>query len=59
MGVAQEGLCAICRTRPWEVVDHSHETGDVRGLLCQACNRSLGTIEPNFARAGDYLAGRL
>lgn len=50
---SQENACAICSTEldalPAEPsgrarlhVDHSHEDGRVRGLLCNACNRSLG-----------------
>lgn len=51
MLVAQDGKCAICRqikttTRNGKVktlaVDHDHETGDVRGLLCSACNTAIG-----------------
>jgi hypothetical protein len=38
---SQEGLCAIC-SRPAEVIDHDHQTGDVRGLLCDFCNKGLG-----------------
>lgn len=48
---AQSGVCAICErperaTRDGEpvrlAVDHCHATGVIRGLLCTACNRSLG-----------------
>lgn len=48
--VAQSGLCAICyRDKPL-VVDHSHLTGVVRGLLCQSCNTAIGLL-------GDSLEG--
>jgi hypothetical protein len=39
-------------------VDHNHSTGAVRGLLCTACNTTLGLIEENmdwFDRAKAYL----
>ncbi len=53
----QRGLCALCglleRTRQKGqlralAVDHNHETGVVRGLLCQRCNIALGHIEKNI-----------
>jgi recombination endonuclease VII len=47
--VAQGGTCAICHEPPPGdrvlAVDHDHETGAVRGLLCGSCNMSLGHIE--------------
>jgi hypothetical protein len=42
----QAGGCAICGgTNPSGfrlAVDHNHETGEVRGLLCTNCNFVLG-----------------
>lgn len=39
----QQGLCKICKTFPERlVIDHCHETGEVRGLLCHYCNVGLG-----------------
>lgn len=47
----QNGVCAICgqpEVRRYNgniinlAVDHCHETGKVRGLLCSMCNLSLG-----------------
>jgi hypothetical protein len=44
----QDGVCAICKrdARGWTLaVDHSHQTGQIRGLLCPGCNRTLGYLD--------------
>ncbi len=53
MLASQDGLCAICRCAPAEHVDHDHETGAVRALLCFGCNGGLGQFrdEPDVLRA--------
>ena len=66
----QNHLCAICHTEGFVmsaaknghvnklVVDHCHESGRVRGLLCHNCNRALGLLKDNtetIQRALDYL----
>lgn len=38
----QDGLCAICHEEPANAIDHNHETGKVRALLCTRCNAGLG-----------------
>jgi hypothetical protein len=48
----QGGLCAICFTSdpsPQDhfCVDHCHETGAIRGLLCRNCNLTLGHARDN------------
>lgn len=42
----QQGLCAICQQSGMPLhVDHDHENGKVRGLLCLRCNGSLAWVE--------------
>lgn len=55
---AQDGRCAICGDEKKLVIDHNHETGQVRGMLCLRCNFRLGLVEkPGLVeRAESYLA---
>lgn len=45
----QEGVCAICKLKYEKHlhVDHDHETGEIRGLLCKQCNHGLGNFKDN------------
>lgn len=58
----QKGVCAICASSPGKRalhVDHDHETGAVRGLLCHGCNLALGGFQEDrelLQNALDYLA---
>lgn len=61
---AQNYSCKLCGKHASEeprgnlVVDHCHETGRIRGLLCSVCNTGIGklgdTIE-GLEKALDYL----
>jgi len=56
----QDNRCAICR-REWMPgqhrfhVDHNHETGERRGLLCYSCNIKLGWFEKFMPAVLRYL----
>lgn len=56
----QEGRCQICNKEIENmVVDHNHDTGAVRGLLCDQHNRLLGSANESIlylAKAIQYLA---
>lgn len=50
MLAAQGGVCAVCARPPagqrdkYLHIDHDHETGAVRGLLCHLCNVGIGHL---------------
>ena len=53
----QNNTCAICGiefdeniNKQKACVDHSHENGDVRGLLCDKCNRGIGAFDDNIEK---------
>lgn len=58
--LSQGEKCAICKTNQSElfktgnakyfplVIDHSHKTNKVRGLLCHRCNRTLGLLKDDI-----------
>lgn len=66
MVAKQGGKCAICGAEPPKnqhkkrlSIDHCHTTGEVRGLLCDPCNRGLGFFrdnQDNLKNAINYLA---
>ena len=60
MEKSQNKKCLICEeeTKRNLAVDHCHETGKVRGLLCMNCNTGLGHFKDNkelLERALKYL----
>lgn len=70
MMAAQGGVCAICRLperRKFKgvvsrlAVDHCHQTGAIRGLLCSRCNMMIGMAEDTpmlLEMAKEYLTRR-
>lgn len=57
--LSQGNVCAICSSRRKSMcVDHSHSTGEVRGILCRSCNAMLGQVGDDvaiLARAIQYV----
>jgi Recombination endonuclease VII len=53
----QRGCCAVCNRHESTLVrslmvDHDHETGQIRSLLCQFCNTAEGYLKtPEMAEA--------
>lgn len=60
----QKGCCMICGKHQLKFkdrlcVDHDHDTGQVRGLLCHLCNTLVGQLEnrtETIAKARKYLS---
>jgi hypothetical protein len=61
MYAIQQGRCAICSVCSDNLdVDHCHESGIVRGLLCRRCNLGLSWIEtPGWLNHAYTYLGRL
>jgi len=61
--VNQNNCCALCQTHQSNLtkslfVDHCHDTGAIRGLLCVGCNTALGALGDNvngLLKAVEYL----
>ena len=61
----QNGKCKICTTPIEEIgerlaVDHRHEDGVIRGLLCKPCNVAIAHLKYNSelcVKAARYLEG--
>lgn len=50
MVIEQAGLCPICACQLLDPqVDHNHETGVVRALLCGLCNAGIGRLRDDPA----------
>lgn len=49
----QKGCCKICGTHQSKIphtlhIDHCHRTGEVRSLLCRACNHAVGNVKEDI-----------
>ncbi|WP_406289651.1 endonuclease VII domain-containing protein [Embleya sp. NBC_00896] len=56
----QIGVCPICQSIGPDNVDHDHETGKVRAVLCFNCNAALGMFKDRpdaLRRAATYVEG--
>ena len=58
----QGGVCWICGKKGTAfrrlAIDHDHRTGEIRGLLCDYCNTTLGYLKDDvqwLAQAAAYL----
>lgn len=50
----QDGVCKICKqhrvasNKYYMAIDHCHNTGKIRGILCTRCNTAIGLLEENI-----------
>ncbi len=53
----QASKCLLCDRSECElVIDHDHDTGIIRGLLCRHCNSMLGWYQRKAERIEAYLS---
>ena len=64
--LTHNGLCDVCGQPPGErdprskrlCIEHDHETGEFRGLVCRKCNLAIGLMDDNpkwLIEAANYL----
>ena len=59
---AANSICQICGTPEGDtkstrlVIDHCHETGKVRGMICDKCNRALGLVGDSIQTLQNLIA---
>jgi hypothetical protein len=55
----QDYCCAICKKEKDLCIDHCHQTGRIRGLLCRRCNSVLGQFDNKdlYKATMEYLNG--
>ncbi len=51
----QNGKCAICGADGPTHLDHDHQTGEYRGVLCLGCNVGLGHFRDDPKRLGEAI----
>ena len=51
----QNGKCLICKKKKSLVVDHSHNSGEIRALLCIKCNSGIGMFEENIGNISNAI----
>ncbi|UPT53581.1 putative endonuclease [Vibrio phage H256D1] len=62
LGAEQGGKCPLClnelqfSTKGAVVVDHNHETGEIRGALCRSCNAGEGKVANAVGR---WIVGKM
>ena len=60
MKARQNDCCAICNKTSTEngqalAIDHCHDTGKIRGLLCTTCNLGIGYLNDNVNLLADAI----
>lgn len=56
--VMKDAVCEICGDEKKLCIDHDHDTGKVRGVLCRTCNMGIGLLGDKYQQvlqAAKYL----
>lgn len=54
---AQGPICALCDKESFDLVlDHNHETGELRSFICRSCNTKLGWFEKRREKILEYIS---